>query len=145
MTTPSPARTHATTIDPSTLPALIAGHRSALVFLGSTEPEAGRTAQPGDLVYLDAGQVCAGARVVRVETYRDLNAHELRLLRETHGSRTIGDGSVWSSRPDARFAAVVWLGEVRPVEDRLAVPCELIGSRETWRTLAPAAPARRAA
>lgn len=137
MTTPaiSAATAHATTIDPSHLPSLISGRRTALVFLDTGTPVPDAVARPGDTVYLNAGQICAGARIERIETFSDLTPQDLRMLRETHGSRTVGDGSAWSSRPDARYATVVWLTETRPVLDRTRIPSGLLThTREPWRS-----------
>lgn len=140
-------RVHLTTIDDADLPAMVAGHRTALVTLDHGAPAAPRT--PGELVYLRArsGQVCAAARIERTEHFDNLTAHDLRLLRESYGSRTVGDGSAWTDQPDARAATVVWLGEIRPVVDAAAIPGELLGlSRSPWRTLDMSAPpASRAA
>ncbi len=150
MTTPAtaPATVHATTIDPSHLPSLISGRRTALVFLDTTTPVPDSVARPGDTVYLDAGQICAGACIDRIETFTDLTPQDLRLLRETHGGRTVGDGSAWSSRPDARYATVVWLRETRPVLERAAIPSGLLSqARDPWRSAEVARPdtQRRAA
>ncbi len=143
----SPSTAHATTIDPSHLPSIISGRRTALVFLGTQMPTPDRAAQPGDTVYLDAGQICAGARIERIETFSDLTPQDLRMLRETHGSRTVGDGSSWSAQPDARYATIVWLGDTRPVLNRSAIPSGLLTpSHESWRTAdAEAGTQRRAA
>jgi hypothetical protein len=137
MTTPATtsATAHATTIDPSHLPSLISGRRTALVFLDTGTPVPDSVARPGDTVYLDAGQICAGACIERIETFSDLTPQDLRMLRETHGSRTVGDGSAWSTRPDARYATVVWLTETRPVLDRAGIPSGLLThTREPWRS-----------
>ncbi len=142
----SPSTAHATTIDPSHLPAIISGRRTALVFLDADTPAPDRVARPGDTVYLDAGQICAGARIERIETFSDLTPHDLRLLRETHGSRTVGDGSVWSTQPSARYATIVWLRETHPVLDRSAIPSALLApTQEPWRTAELASVQRRAA
>lgn len=141
-------RVHLTTIEDTDLPALVSGRRTALVTLDDAgEPGAPRS--PGELVYLRArsGQVCAAARIERIERFENLTAHDLRLLRESYGSRTVGDGSVWTQQPSARGATIVWLGEIRPVVDAAAIPGELMGlSRSHWRTLdlAPASIGRAA-
>lgn len=135
--TPRASRTHAATIDPANLPALIAGQRTAMVYLDDAARAAAETGAPGDSVYIDAGQICAGARVLRVDTFDNLTAHDLRLLRETHGARTVGDGSAWTARPDATTATVVWLSDVRPMQDRTNIPADLrTPSMQTWRTSA---------
>lgn len=129
-------RVHLTTIDDADLPALVSGRRTALVTLDDGVPVTPRSA--GELVYLRArsGQVCAAARIERTEHFVNLTAHDLRLLRESYGSRTVGDGSAWTEQPNARAATIVWLGQVRPVIDAAAIPGELLGlSRSIWRTL----------
>jgi hypothetical protein len=148
MTSPTTDRAHMTEIDPADLPTLISGHRSALVILTDRPgPEGGTSA--GDLVYLRtvSGQVVAAGRVDRVDEFADLTSHDLRLLRESHGARTIGTGSVWSSKPDARFATVVWLKSVRPVVNASGVPAGLLApTRHAWQSVAPAeSPSSRAA
>ena len=132
----NPARpTHATTINPADLPAIVAGQRTALVFLSTAGPHAAASAVEGDLVYVDAGQICAGARVARVDSFENLTAQDLRLLRESYGPRTVGDGSAWTGRLDSRFATVVWLCDVRPLQDRSGVPGALRAqSSADWRT-----------
>lgn len=128
-------RAHATTIDPAHLPSLIAGHRTALVFVSATPPQAANASQ-GDTVYIDAGQVCAAARIQRIDHHENLTMQDLRMLRETHGSRTVGSGSAWTDLAGAGHAAVIWLTEVRPILDRSAVPPALRApSREPWRTI----------
>lgn len=141
-------RVHLTTIDDADLPALISGRRTALVTLDDpANPCTPRSA--GELVYLRArsGQVCAAARIERTERFENLTAHDLRLLRESYGSRTVGDGSIWTDQPNAPAATIVWLGQIRPVVDATAIPGELLGlSRSPWRTLEVSPPpASRAA
>ncbi len=128
-------RAHATTIDPAHLPSLIAGHRTALVFVSPTPHQAANAAH-GDTVYIDAGQVCAAARIQRIDHHENLTMQDLRILRETHGSRTVGSGSAWTDLAGAGHAVVIWLTEVRPILDRSAVPPTLrTPSREPWRTI----------
>jgi hypothetical protein len=128
-------RAHATTIDPAHLPSLIAGHRTALVFV-SASPCGAAGAEPGETVYIDAGQVCAGARIERIDHHENLTMQDLRLLREMHGSRTVGSGSAWTDLAGGGHAVVVWLTEVRPILDRSGVPTVLRSpSHEPWRTL----------
>lgn len=133
-------RAHLAEIDSMDLPTLISGHRSALVLLADRpEPPRGTTA-PGDLVYLRtaSGQVVAAGRVERVDAFDHLTNHDLRLLRESHGARTIGTGSAWSSKPDARFATIVWLGDVRPVVQSSGVPAALLSTpKQAWRSIEP--------
>jgi hypothetical protein len=135
------ARSHLTTLEPADLPALISGRRTAMVVLSGERGTPVETAAEGDTVYLRSpdGRMLAGARVARAESFTELTTHELRMLRETYGSRTVGDGSAWSSSPGARFATVVWLTDVAPILDASAVPAELLGpSRHTWRSFRPA-------
>lgn len=149
MTTQETARAHLTAVAERDLPALISGHRTALVVLCVEPTGAIPNAAPGDTVYLATapGRVTLGARIERVDRYDELTSHELRMLRETHGARTVGDGSAWTDRPDARSAAVVWLADVRPIEQPSAVPASLLGpSSDGWRTTTGVrAPAERAA
>ena len=138
-------RAHATTIDPAHLPSLISGHRTALVMV-SPSPAHAANAEPGDVVYIDAGQICAAARIHRVDHHHDLTMQDLRMLRETHGPRTVGGGSAWTDLAGSGNAVVIWLTEVRPILDRSAVPPALRApSREPWRTLESSANQSRAA
>lgn len=128
-------RAHLTGIDPADLPTLISGHRRALVVLSDRPAPPRDEARPGDLVYLRtaSGRVVAAGRVERIESFDDLTSHDLRLLRETHGPRTVGTGSVWTASPDARHATIVWLTGVRPVIQPEGVPAGLLhGSNEAW-------------
>lgn len=137
MTTQNATRAHLTAVAEQDLPALISGRRTAMVVLRDEASGALSDAGPGDTVYLATapGRVTVGARIDRIDRYDELTTHELRLLRETHGSRTVGDGSAWSERPDARSAAVVWLADVRPIEKLDAVPPALLGpASDAWRT-----------
>ncbi|MCC5821709.1 MAG: hypothetical protein LAT64_00305 [Phycisphaerales bacterium] len=140
MTTQNAERAHLTTVAERDLPALISGRRTAMVVLSPEPRDPIGPAECGDLVYLATGpgRVTAGARIERIDRYDDLTFQDLRMLRESHGARTIGDGSAWTDQPDARSAAVVWLADIRPVEQADAVPAELLGpSSDAWRSTKP--------
>lgn len=128
-------RAHLTGIDPADLPTLISGHRTALVVLSDRPAPPRDEAGPGDLVYLRtaSGRVVAAGRVERIDSFDNLTSHDLRLLRETYGARTVGTGSVWTASPNARCATIVWLTGVRPVVHAEGVPAGLLrGPSGTW-------------
>jgi len=131
-------------------PDLISGRKSIESRLGRDRRAPFGRVSPGDRVFLKSsgGPVFGQATVERVDEFEDLTEADIRLIRTSYEDRIRGGDAYWSSKADARFATLVWLGPVRPVRDESAVPAPLLKpSRNAWRTHQPAphSGARRAA
>lgn len=123
-------------------PDLISGRKSVESRLGKDRRAPFGRVNPGDLVYLKSsgGPVFGAAKVERVDEFDDLTPADIDNLRATYEDRILGGDAYWSSKSDARYATLVWLGAVRPIREQSAVPSELLApSRNAWRTLEPAA------
>jgi hypothetical protein len=129
---------HLMIVHPRYAPDLISGRKSVESRLGKDRRTPFGRVSPGDTVYLKStgGPVFGAATVERVDEFEDLTPEDVQHLRAAYEDRILGGDTYWEAKADARFATLVWLGNVRPIADIAGVPGELLKpSRNAWRTL----------
>jgi hypothetical protein len=79
-------------------------------------PPFGRVA-PGDRLWLkrSGGPVVAEGRIARVAYFADLDAAALARLLDEHRDGLALEADWIAARPNARFATLIWLEDVRPL------------------------------
>ena len=87
----------------------------------------------GERVYFLARRagLIVTAIVEQVESYANLTADRLRLLREEHGAGIGADEAYWEQRSSARYATLVWLGEP---EQAWYAPDDVHGREKSYRS-----------
>lgn len=137
-TTAAPACAHLMIVHERYAPLLLSGRKAVESRLSKDRRAPFGRVSPGEVVYLKTtgGPVFARARVTRVDEFDDLTPGQLDSLRSAYDDRVCADDAYWDERSDARYATMVWLGEVRPVTDAARVPAALLSpSRHAWRTV----------
>jgi ASC-1-like (ASCH) protein len=72
----------------------------------------------GDKIFFkqSSGPVCATAIVSKVKEFSDLTTQRISHLREKYNSRILGANQYWQSKADCRYAVLIWLMDVQPIE-----------------------------
>lgn len=100
------------------LDAILTGQKSVELRLtrGKCAPF-GRIAA-GDKIFLkqSSGPVCAVASAAGVKEFSDLTAEGIQGLKQQYDGQIGADQEFWESRADCKFAVLVWLKDVSPIE-----------------------------
>jgi ASC-1-like (ASCH) protein len=77
----------------------------------------GRVA-PGDVIYFKrrSGRFAASARVRRVASFEALTPARVDRLRERFDARVRGGRAYWAAKRASRYATLIWLTRVAPVD-----------------------------
>ncbi len=73
---------------------------------------------PGDKLFLKASGLPVGAvaYAAQVKQYDNLTPSQIDMIRKIYGRQILGDNSYWRLKKDSKFAVLVWLKNVRPIE-----------------------------
>lgn len=96
---------------------ILAGRKRVESRLALTRREPFGRVNAGDTILFKArgGPYSAAATVTRVETFEDLTPDRVRALAKRFEPLVRGGRAYWESRRAARYATLMWLGEVRPI------------------------------
>lgn len=80
--------------------------------------------EQGDLIYFkeSSGPVRACAMVASVEYHEDLTPAAVGRLERAHNGSVRGEREYWLLKREARYATLIWLEEVREIDDWPVVP-----------------------
>ena len=109
---------HVAILKPAYIHEVLAGRKTIESRLTKTmQPPHGKVAA-GERLYLKAsgGPFMATAVAGRVRSYTDLKPVEVKQIREDYGDRIGGDDAYWQMKSDSRFATLIELTEVEPVD-----------------------------
>ena len=86
-------------------------------FWKTRRPAFGRVSRADTLfLKLSSGPVCAKAKVSDVRCYENLTPGQIRRIRQQYDSGILGSDEYWLSKQNSRFAMLVWLTDVRPID-----------------------------
>ena len=93
----------------------------------------GKVAQ-GDRLFLKAssGPFMATAIAGTVKTYKDMQAKDVRQLQKRFNKQIAGDDAYWELKKDSRFATLIELKEIEPIE---AGPKYKVAHMKAWYVL----------
>jgi len=100
------------------LEAILAGRKTIELRLTKTKcPPFGQIAV-ADKIFLkvSSGPVCATATVAAFKEFDNLTAERIIQLKQQYNGQIAGDEVFWRAKAEARFAVLVWLGNVRGIE-----------------------------
>jgi hypothetical protein len=82
------------------------------------------TVKAGERVWIKetSGPVRAAARVAKAQCLADLTPSGVEQLRRDFNALIRGDAAFWRAKRGSRFATLIWLENVRPVERGPAIP-----------------------
>ncbi|MEM9083318.1 MAG: ASCH domain-containing protein [Planctomycetota bacterium] len=78
----------------------------------------------GDTIYFkqSGGPVCVMAEAGRVELHDKLEVEDIKRLISKHRKAIACDDDHWKRKAKAKYATLVWLTDVRPIDDVTPVP-----------------------
>lgn len=112
------ATDHVAVIHANYLNLILSGEKTVEARLSLTrQPPYGRVAR-GDTIWFKAsgGSFGAAARVRRVASWQHLVPSGIEQLRADHNSEIRGEAEFWKCKRRARYATLVWLSDVRAIE-----------------------------
>lgn len=110
---------HLAVVRPEYLDLIVSGRKTIESRLTRTRREPFGRVRAGDRVYFKAvgGPVRCVAVARRVMYVEGLSPGRVEALRARFNRRVLGTRAYWSGRRQARYATLVWLGDVRPVAE----------------------------
>jgi len=97
---------------------ILAGEKTVESRLARTKrPLFGRVAA-GDTLFLkqSCGPVCAVATAAAVKHFAELTPGQITTIKQQYNRLIKGDDDYWQGKADCKFALLVWLKDVRPIE-----------------------------
>lgn len=112
------ANNHLVILKKPYLDAILAGRKRVESRFTKTRRVPFGRVQAGDKLFLkqSSGPVCATATVAAVKSFENLTPKRIRELRTRYNDLIVGSGEYWQGRADCAFGFLVWLGDVRAVE-----------------------------
>lgn len=109
------SRTHVAVLKTAYIEAILEGRKTVESRLSRTRREPLHAAHAGDVVYFkeSSGGYRARARVRRVEFLEGLEPGDVQRLRRRVNEQVLGSTAYWREKRQARYATLVWIGEVR--------------------------------
>lgn len=109
---------HLAILKPNYIRDILAGTKTVESRLTRTmQPPHGKVT-PGERLFLKAsgGPFMATAVAGRIETFADLNPANIKRLRKDFGKLIGGDDAYWDAKCQSRFATLIWLDRVEPID-----------------------------
>ncbi|HYE01691.1 MAG TPA: ASCH domain-containing protein [Phycisphaerales bacterium] len=122
---PAPApRTHVAVVTRACLDAILSGEKTIESRLSRTRCAPFGRVSVGDSVYFkqSSGPFRARATVRRVKAFHGLSAAGVARLRSLYNAGVRGSPAYWRTKRDAGFATMIWLDEVRAVDEGPSIP-----------------------
>lgn len=116
------------------LDALLRGHKTIEARLSRLRCDPFGRIRAGERIYFKrvSGPVRATALAHRVEMFANLRPIDVLRLRGVYNDRIRADAAFWAGRATARYATLVFLCGVEPVDFGPDAPARPAGSRRAW-------------
>ncbi len=112
-------RVHLAVVHKRYLDMILAGTKTAEARLTKTRREPYTSLQPGETIYFKqtGGPIRARARAARVHRFELTGPRDIQRLRRRFEAFLGGPSDYWLAKADARYATIIELAGVRPVDE----------------------------
>jgi hypothetical protein len=121
------------------LDAILTGAKTVESRLARVRTPPYHAVEPGDVIWfkVSRGPVLARATAGTVRYFDDLTPARIKKLKSRYGRDIMGTDEFWAGRLDCRYATLIWLEDVHPVEPflpkfRLAGPWLVLKGRKIF-------------
>jgi len=125
---------HIAILKPGYIRAILDGRKTIESRLTKTNQPPHGVIKPGERLFLKAsgGAFMATAIAGKVRSWADMTPADVRAIRATYGKSIGGDKAYWQAKRDARFATLVTLKDVEPID---VGPAYKIAYMKAWYVL----------
>ena len=112
-------RVHLAVVHKRYLDMILAGTKAAEARLTKTRREPYTSLQAGETIYFkqSGGPIRARARAARVHRFELTSPRDIQRLRRRFEASLGGPSDYWNDKADARYATIIELADIEPVDD----------------------------